>query len=119
SFVRDDGKGFIGIHSAAITFTSWPEYGEMLGGYFDGHPWGQFNAPLVVEDSKFPGMENFPERFTLFDEIYQIKAFTRSNCRVLLSLDPEKVDLARNGVKRTENGFPVIWAKNYGKGRVL
>jgi len=28
SFVRDDGKGFIGIHSAAITFTSWPEYGQ-------------------------------------------------------------------------------------------
>ncbi|MGH9539972.1 MAG: ThuA domain-containing protein, partial [Terriglobales bacterium] len=44
SFVHDDGKGFIGIHSAAITFTGWPEYGEMLGGYFDGHPWGQFNA---------------------------------------------------------------------------
>src|SRR5262249_27585719 len=33
SFVHDDGKGFIGIHSAAITFTSWPGYGEMLGGY--------------------------------------------------------------------------------------
>src|SRR5262249_17823202 len=59
SCIRDDGKGFIGIHSAAITFTGWPEYGEMLGGYFDGHPWGQFNAPLVVEDSKFPGMKNF------------------------------------------------------------
>src|SRR5881296_886381 len=70
SFIRDDGKGFIGIHSAAITFTSWPEYGQMLGGYFDGHPWGQFNAPLVVEDSKFPGMKNFPAEFSLFDEIY-------------------------------------------------
>src|SRR6266699_344562 len=32
AFVHDDGKGFIGIHSAAITFTSWPEYGQMLGG---------------------------------------------------------------------------------------
>src|SRR5260221_11415394 len=47
SFIRDDGKGFIGIHSAAITFTGWPEYEEMLGGYFDGHPWGQFNARLA------------------------------------------------------------------------
>ena len=35
SFVHDDGKGFIGIHSATITFTKWPEYGEMIGGYFD------------------------------------------------------------------------------------
>src|SRR6266436_1103087 len=68
SFVLDDGKGFIGIHSAAITFTGWPAYGQMLGGYFDGHPWGQFNAPLVVEDAKFPGMKNFSSTFTLFDE---------------------------------------------------
>jgi hypothetical protein len=29
SFVHDDGKGFIGIHSATITFTQWPAYGEM------------------------------------------------------------------------------------------
>jgi type 1 glutamine amidotransferase len=33
SFVHDDGKGFIGVHSATITFTEWPEYGEMIGGY--------------------------------------------------------------------------------------
>src|SRR3977135_3509332 len=25
SFIHDDGKGFIGIHSAAITFGDWPE----------------------------------------------------------------------------------------------
>ena len=119
SFIRDDGKGFIGIHSAAITFTGWPEYGEMLGGYFDGHPWGQFNAPLVVEDSKFPGMKNFPAALTLFDEIYQIKDFSRQNVRVLLSLDADKIDLGRKGVKRTDKDFAVIWAKNFGKGRVL
>ena len=57
SFVRDDGKGFIGVHSATITFTSWPEYGEMIGGYFDEHPWGTFSAPIVVEDQSFPGMQ--------------------------------------------------------------
>ena len=119
SFVRDDGKGFIGIHSAAITFTGWPEYGEMLGGYFDGHPWGQFNAPLVVEDAKFPGLKNFPSEFSLFDEVYQIKGFSRQNVRVLMSLDAGKLDLTRKGVKRTDNDFAVIWAKNFGKGRVL
>ena len=104
SFVRDDGKGFIGIHSAAITFTSWPEYGQMLGGYFDGHPWGQFNAPLVVEDATFPGMNNIPAAFTVFDEIYQIKDFSRQNVRVLLSLDAERIDLSRKG-EACEQGF--------------
>src|SRR2546422_40556 len=49
SFVHDDGKGFIGIHSATITFTKWPAYGEMIGGYFDEHPWGTFDAPVIVE----------------------------------------------------------------------
>ena len=93
SFIRDDGKGFIGIHSAAITFTGWPEYGEMLGRYFDGHPWGQFNAPLVVEDSKFPGMKHFPAAFTLFDEIYQIKDFSRRGQDSSKTAAPKKADV--------------------------
>jgi type 1 glutamine amidotransferase len=119
AFVRDEGKGFIGIHSATITFLGWPEYGSMLGGYFDGHPWGEFDAPLVVEDAAFPGMRHLPAEFTLKDEIYQIKDFARDRVRVLLRLDAGKVDLSRKGVHRTDGDFAVIWARNYGKGRVL
>src|ERR1051326_1060727 len=102
SFVRDDGKGFIGIHSAAITFLGWPEYGQMLGGYFDGHPWGEFNAPLIVEAAAFPGMRHLPREFTLKDEIYQIKDFSRDRVRVLLRLDADKVDLSKKGVHRED-----------------
>jgi type 1 glutamine amidotransferase len=119
SFVRDDGKGFIGIHSAAITFPSWPEYGAMLGGAFDGHPWGEFDAPLVVEDAAFPGLRHLPRAFTLRDEIYQIKGFSRYQARVLVRLDAGKVDLSRKGVRRRDGEFPVVWARDYGKGRVL
>jgi type 1 glutamine amidotransferase len=119
SFVRDHGKGFIGIHSAAITFLSWPEYGKMLGGYFDGHPWGEFQAPLLVEDPAFPGMGHLPRSFTLHDEIYQIKRFSRASVRVLLRLDAGKIDLTRKGVRRKDRDFAVIWARQYGKGRVL
>jgi uncharacterized protein len=119
SFVRDDGKGFIGIHSAAITFTSWPEYGEMIGGYFDGHPWGVFDAPLVVEDARFPGLGHLPARFTVKDEIYQIKDYSREKVRVLLTLDASKVDLTRKEVHRKDGDFAVAWAREYGKGRVL
>jgi type 1 glutamine amidotransferase len=119
AFVRDDGKGFIGIHSAAITFLSWPEYGEMLGGYFDGHPWGEFDAPLVVEDPDFPGMRHLPREFSLKDEIYQIKDFSRDRVRVLLRLDTSRLDLTKKGVHRKDGDFAVIWARNYGKGRVI
>src|SRR5438067_8059072 len=84
SFVHDDGKGFIGIHSAAITFIGWPEYGRMIGGYYDGHPWGIFDAPLVAEDSEFPGMKHLQGAFVMKDEIYQIRNFSRDDVRVLL-----------------------------------
>ena len=119
SFIHDDGKGFIGIHSASITFTAWPEYGKMLGGQFDGHPWGQFDAPIVVEDSKFPGMDAFPAAFVLRDEIYQLKGYSRQDVHVLLRLDADKTDLKKGGVKRTDRDFAVAWAKPYGKGRVI
>jgi uncharacterized protein len=119
SFIRDDGKGFIGIHSATITFVSWPEYGKLIGGYFDGHPWGEFQAPLVVEDATFPGMKYLTKSFTMKDEIYQIKDFSRDNVRVLLRLDADKVDLSKKGIHRKDKDFAVVWAKNYGKGRVL
>ena len=45
SFVHDDGKGFIGIHSATITFTEWPDYGEMIGGYFRRTSVGHVRRP--------------------------------------------------------------------------
>src|SRR5436189_152258 len=39
SFVKDDGKGFVAAHTATTAFLSWPEFGEMLGGRYDEHPW--------------------------------------------------------------------------------
>jgi type 1 glutamine amidotransferase len=119
AFVHDEGKGFIGIHSAAITFTQWPAYGEMIGGYYDEHPWNTFDAPIVVEDPAFPGMHSWKPSFTLTDEIYQIKMFSRASSRVLLRLDPSKLDLKNPRVHRTDRDFAVAWAKMYGKGRVF
>jgi uncharacterized protein len=119
SFVHDDGKGFIGIHSATITFTNWPEYGEMIGGYYDEHPWGTFNAPILVEDPAFPGMSQWPASFVLRDEIYQLRNYSRDKLRVLLRLDADKLDLANKNVHRTDRDFAVAWAKMYGKGRVF
>ena len=119
SFVHDDGKGFVGVHSATITFTEWPEYGEMIGGYFDEHPWGTFDAPIVVEDPAFPGMQQWPKSFLWKDEIYQVKGFSRDHLRVLMRLDASKLDLTNPRVHRKDQDFAVTWAKTYGKGRVF
>ena len=118
SFVHDDGKGFIGVHSAAITFTDWPEYGEMIGGYFDEHPWGTFDASILVEDADFPGMQQWPRSFILRDEVYQIRNYSRDKLRVLMRLDASRLDLSNPKVHRTDRDFAVTWAKMYGRGRV-
>src|ERR1035438_5853953 len=39
-FVHDDGKGFVAAHVALTALMSWPEFGEMLGGQFQDHPYG-------------------------------------------------------------------------------
>lgn len=118
SFIHDDGKGFIGIHSAAITFVDWPEYGEMIGGYYDEHPWGTFDAPIIVEDPAFPGMQQWPKSFVLRDEIYQMRNYSRDKVRVLMRLDAAKIDVGSKNVHRTDRDFAVTWAREYGKGRV-
>lgn len=118
SFIHDDGKGFVGVHSAAITFTKWPEFVDMVGGTFDEHPWGTFEAPIVVEDSTFPGMKQWPRSFVLRDEIYQMKLFERDKVHVLMTLDASKLDLKNPKVHRADHDFAVTWAKMYGKGRV-
>ena len=119
SFVHDDGKGFVGIHSATITFTKWPAYGAMIGGYFDEHPWNTFDAPVIVEDPAFPGMEQWPSTFTIRDEIYQLEDFSRATTRVLMRLDASKLDLDNPRVHRTDRDFAVAWARPHGRGRVF
>jgi uncharacterized protein len=121
SFIHDDGKGFVGIHAAMDTNYKWPEYGEMIGGWFDQHPWMTFNAPIINEDPNFPATRHFPAAFVKYDEIYQPKAWSRDKVNVLLSLDADKLDYKAGGdrVHRTDHDFAVAWSKTYGKGRVF
>jgi uncharacterized protein len=119
SFIKDDGKGFVGVHAALDTYYKWPEYGEMIGGWFDEHPWTTFNAPIIVEDPTFPAVRHFPSAFVKRDEIYQAKAWSRDKVNVLLSLDSTKLDYNNPRVHRQDHDFAVAWSKMYGKGRVF
>jgi uncharacterized protein len=119
SFVRDDGKGFVAAHSAATAFFSWPEFGEMLGGRFDEHPWGIADGTVVVDDPSFPAMRHLPPRIVFRDELYQLKDFSRDRVHVVAHLDPAHLDLTRPLVHRTDGDFPAAWSKSYGKGRVF
>jgi uncharacterized protein len=119
SFIKTDGKGFVGIHAALDTNYKWPEYGEMIGGWFDQHPWSTFNAPIINEDQDFPAVRHFPKAFVKYDEIYQPKDWSRDKVHVLLSLDPNKLNYDNPRVHRTDHDFAVAWDKMYGKGRVF
>lgn len=112
------GGGFVGVHSATDTFYEWPEYGEMIGGYFDGHPWHQ-RVRIKVEDRRHPSTRHLGASFALTDEIYQFKNFSRSRVRVLLSLDANSVDLGKQDVRRADRDFALAWRRDYGRGRVF
>jgi type 1 glutamine amidotransferase len=120
AFVHDDGKGFVAVHTATASFRTWPEYGEMVGGYFNDHPWGVFDAPVIVERPDFPAMKGLPAELILRDEMYQYKApYARDKVDVLARLDASKLDLTNKRVRRTDGDFPIAWIKSYGKGRVF
>jgi len=116
-FVRDGG-GFLGVHSATDTFYRWPEYGKLIGGYFDEHPWHQ-GVRIDVADQSDPLVAFLGASIAITDEIYQIRDFDVGGSKVLLRLDPASVDLARNNVHRHPYGWPLAWTRSFGSGRVF
>ena len=119
AFVKDDGKGFVAAHTATTAFLDWPEFGELLGARYDGHPWGSAAGTIINEDPSFPATRHFGAApFPFTDEFYQAKEFSRDKMRVLLRLDVSKMP-ANPELHRADGDFPLVWAKQYGKGRVF
>jgi len=118
------GKGFVGIHAATDTCYEWKEYGKMINGYFDGHPWTA-NTPVSIKVE--PGQENHPlvamfegKNIEFPEEIYQLKdPYDSKAVHMLLRLDTEKTDMTVKGIKRTDGDFGISWARHWEKGRVF
>jgi type 1 glutamine amidotransferase len=138
SFVRDDGKGFFAAHAGnGGSLILWPEYAAMIGGNLTAE-FSTVDMPIIVEDPKFPGMDAFPHEFTFKDQFTIVGPighkgstardspnFSRDNVRVIMKLDGSKIDpnnpaYARLAPEfREDNDFPIVWARQYGKGRVF
>ena len=127
------GKGVAGIHAASDNFYKWKAGARMIGGQFNGHPWGsggtwsfKLDDPKHILNRAFKG-----GGFWHKDEIYQYKPETyvgTGELRVLVSLDLNKPKtmkpLERNaGLKKqyTEGGrtVPVSWIRTFEGGRVF
>lgn len=112
------GGGFLGVHSATDTFYTWQDYLDLIGGYFNGHPWHQA-VTIEVADPSNPLVAFLGNSFQIKDEIYQISDFDYRGSSVLLRLDPGSVDLGNTGVHRRFYGWPLAWTRLYGEGRVF
>lgn len=85
SYVHDDSKGFIGVHSAAITLTKWPEFVDKVGGTIDEHPWGPSTHRISSRKVKACGHCCIPGNFGVFyDEL------RRQNFPGLVAVEYEK-----------------------------
>ena len=105
----------------------------MIGGYFNGHPWGNIN--IKVDDAASPVNAVFDgKNFDFADEIYTYRTLpshSREKMHVLLSVDLEgsskmakpsiKKDAAGkfSGENRADHDYAVAWIKKFGNGRVF
>jgi uncharacterized protein len=117
NFVRS-GRGFLGVHSASDTFYTWPDYLDLVGGYFNGHPWHQA-VTIEVVDRGDPLVAFLGDQLQIEDEIYQISDFDYRGSHVLLRLDQSSVELSKIGVHQRFYGWPLAWTRSCGEGRVF
>ncbi|MCX7049026.1 MAG: ThuA domain-containing protein [Candidatus Sumerlaeota bacterium] len=119
------GKGFIGVHGASDNFPTWPEAVEMVGGQFDGHPWGGGGTwAIKIDEPDHQLNKGFGGKgFMIKDEIYQVKGpYSRDTHRVLLSLDmdnEENLKVDQKGFHRADKDFAISWIKEWNGGRVF
>ncbi|MBX6752143.1 MAG: ThuA domain-containing protein [Micromonosporaceae bacterium] len=110
AYVRDSG-GFVGVHCAAATEYDWPDYGELVGAWFDHHPEVQ-PAVIHVADHDHPATAHLPERWEHVDEWYNFRTNPRPHVRVLLTVDEATYRGGRMGADH-----PIAWCRPYGRGR--
>ena len=126
SYVRWGG-GLCVIHAGADNFYDAPDCAHLVGGRFDGHPWGSGGTwAFKVEDRDSPitaPFKGFADgKFKRGDEIYQQASpfYDRSKLHVLISLDlSDPVTAGVKGQKRADKDFAVSWIRRYGNGRVF
>lgn len=114
TWLKQKGHGFIGTHSAADTFKNYEPYWDMIGGTFNGHPWGSNSTVTIkVHDKNHPASRPWGDEVTLKDEIYQFKNWQPQKVKVLMSLDMAKTDLKK------PYHVPILWVKEYGEGKAM
>lgn len=134
------GKGFIGVHCAALTFYNYPAFGEMLGAYYRRSVRQNKIVVLKVEDPAHPATRMLGGSWPLVDEFYLFGSapwdasrpnenvdvlfgnhiplgFSRDRVHVLLSIDTERTDMTGLPEITPGGNYPQAWCRTFGKGR--
>ena len=116
----ENGGGIVAYHHAVGGNTHWPEFHEMLGASYWGHPWNE-EVGIKLDDPQHPLAAAFNgNNFRLAEEVFQFKEpWSRDKVRVLLSLDTKTSNMTVPWIHRKDNDFALAWIKSYGKGRVF
>ena len=144
-YVRE-GHGLVGVHCASLTMYDYPEFGEVLGGYYRRSivPTNRIDmnhiGVLRVEDPSHPATRMLGGSWPLVEEFYQFgtsvwdssrptenvsqvgrlhipMAFSRDRVHVLLSLDTNAMDMSKQPNLVKGGDYPQAWTREYGKGR--
>jgi len=129
------GKGLAGIHAATDAYHTsgaamkgtWPEFNEMIGGYFKYHWTYPTLIPVKVDDPQSAITAMFPAKgFEMVDETYTFAqdSFTRKRVHVLTSVNYAKMsaeDKAKEpaATKRTDGDYALSYIQRVGNGRVF
>jgi type 1 glutamine amidotransferase len=110
---RDTGRG------------SWPDWDNMIGGWFKFHWLNPQHIVVKIDDKASPLTKMFNgQDFDVYDETYtfSINSFSRENVHVLTSINYDKMsfmDKLKESSPRPDHDFGLSWIKRDGQGRMF
>jgi type 1 glutamine amidotransferase len=116
------GKGLAGIHASSDAYYDWPDWGIMIGGYFNGHPYHK--VTVKIDDPSSPITAGFEgKEYPIDDETYTFKKepWSRGKLRILTSLDVSKFtpEEVKKENREYDHDYGISWIHEYGQGRVF
>jgi type 1 glutamine amidotransferase len=102
------GGAILGMHTASICFSDWPEWRQILGGVWVwGQSWHPAPGPLTVTPTSHAAVRG-RNAFTLVDELYSD-----------LDLQPDIEVLLTGTDAGGMTPQPVLWRHEFGGGRIV
>ncbi len=137
------GKGIAAVHAATDSYHNtkrgatpdapaeltgtWPEFNELIGGFFKFHWIYPTLIPVKIDDPDSPLTAMFPKRgYEIVDETYTFAqdSFSRKRVHVLTSINYARMsaeDKAKEPAanKRTDGDYALSYIQRVGQGRVF